>query len=71
MDKQQRDATDHLRMMDLRIEMKREKIARLSQTEADISQAAKTLTLLQKTKQEMALQLALLTAPTTEREWPL
>jgi prefoldin subunit 5 len=70
MDKQQEDAADHLRMMDLRIEMQTEKIARLRQAGADISQAARTLKLLQDTKKEMAVQIALLRPPAPPRGLP-
>ena len=63
MSKQQKDAADHLRTMDLRIEVQSEKIARLRQAGADVSQAAKTLKLLQDTKKEMAVQITLLRPP--------
>ena len=68
MNKQQKDAADHLRTMDLRIEVQSEKIARLRQAGADISQAAKTLKLLQDSKKEMAVQITLLRPPAPPRK---
>ena len=54
--------------MDLRIEVQSEKIARLRQAGADISQAAKTLKLLQDSKKEMAVQITLLRPPAPPRK---